>query len=186
MHRDAMNELQPPTQLLMACLGDASRFRLVQALMPGARCVSDLAGDVGLSQSCTTRHLQALERRGVVIGAREGKRVMYRLCFDRPELAPLLAWALRLEAAEEAAAPAPLPAVPVPVPVRAKAPASAKVVESAPRSNGPSRTTRAPRPAAKARPKEAPIHETASPVVQEPEPVVIRRRRPPEIEDYLL
>jgi DNA-binding transcriptional ArsR family regulator len=92
-----MNDERPPTQLLMACLGDASRFRLVQVLMQGARCVSDLAVDIGLSQSCTTRHLQALERRGIVVGTREGKRVLYRLCFDRPEHGPLLAWALRMD-----------------------------------------------------------------------------------------
>lgn len=84
----------PSTRMLMACIGDASRFRLVQALLGGARCVTDLAGEVGLSQSCTTRHLQALERRRVVCGARDGKRVMYRLCHEEPSLGPLLAWAL--------------------------------------------------------------------------------------------
>jgi len=78
----------------MACIGEASRFRLVQALLGGARCVTDLAADVGLSQSCTTRHLQALERRQVVCGAREGKRVMYRLCHEEPALGSLLAWAM--------------------------------------------------------------------------------------------
>lgn len=81
----------------MACLGDASRFRLVQALCGGARCVTDLASEVGLSQSCTTRHLQALERRRVVCGARDGKRVMYRLCHEEPALGRLLAWALSPE-----------------------------------------------------------------------------------------
>jgi hypothetical protein len=33
---------------------------------------------VGLSQSCTTRHLQALERAGLVKGTRDGKRVVFR------------------------------------------------------------------------------------------------------------
>jgi ArsR family transcriptional regulator len=83
----------------MACLGDASRFRLVQALIGGARCVTALAVDIGLSQSCTTRHLQALERRRVVHAARDGKRVLYRLRQDEPALKPLLAWALATEAA---------------------------------------------------------------------------------------
>lgn len=78
----------------MACLGEGSRFRLVQALIGGARCVTDLAADVGLSQSCTTRHLQALERRQVVSGTREGKRVLYRIREDDPGLLPLLGWAL--------------------------------------------------------------------------------------------
>ncbi len=78
----------------MACLGEESRFRLVQALIGGARCVTDLAAAVGLSQSCTTRHLQALERRRVVSGTREGKRVLYRIREDDPGLLPLLGWAL--------------------------------------------------------------------------------------------
>lgn len=78
----------------MACLGEESRFRLVQALMGGARCVTDLAFEVGLSQSCTTRHLQALESRRVVRGTRDGKRVLYRIRDDDPALIPLLHWAL--------------------------------------------------------------------------------------------
>ncbi len=78
----------------MACLGEESRFRLVQALIGGARCVTDLASEVGLSQSCTTRHLQALERRRLVSGRRDGKRVLYRIRDDDPGLMPLLRWAL--------------------------------------------------------------------------------------------
>lgn len=93
MHRGAMISQEHLQQNIMACLGDASRFRLVQALGEGSRCVTDLAVEVGLSQSCTTRHLQALERRRVVCRARAGKRVLYRLC-QEPSLAPLLAWAL--------------------------------------------------------------------------------------------
>jgi ArsR family transcriptional regulator len=94
MHSHAMNALDHSPRTLMACIGDASRFRLVQALCGGARCVTDLAIEVGLSQSCTTRHLQALERRHVVCGVRDGKRVMYHLCGEEPALGPLLAWAL--------------------------------------------------------------------------------------------
>lgn len=89
-----MNSPDHSPRTLMACIGDASRFRLVQALRGGARCVTDLAVEVGLSQSCTTRHLQALERGGVVCGVREGKRVMYDLRREEPALGPLLAWAM--------------------------------------------------------------------------------------------
>jgi hypothetical protein len=41
--------------------------------------VSQLARAVRLSQSCTTRHLQALEAAGLVKGWRDGKRVVFRL-----------------------------------------------------------------------------------------------------------
>jgi ArsR family transcriptional regulator len=94
MHGHAMNPPPPSPQDLLACIGDLSRYRLVLALRQGARCVTDLASEVGLSQSCTTRHLQALERRRVLRRSREGKRVVYRLSHDEPALGPLLAWAL--------------------------------------------------------------------------------------------
>lgn len=94
MHPHAMNTSRPVAQALLACLGEESRFRLVQALIGGARCVTDLAAEVGLSQSCTTRHLQSLERRRLVSGRRDGKRVFYRIREDDPGLLPLLGWAL--------------------------------------------------------------------------------------------
>ena len=78
----------------MSCLGDPSRFQLVRRLLGGERCVSDLARQVGLSQSCTTRHLQALQREQIVRGERSGKRVLFRLCLDEPQVGALLEWAM--------------------------------------------------------------------------------------------
>jgi DNA-binding transcriptional ArsR family regulator len=80
------------TQRLLACLGERSRFRVVAALMAGERCVSDLAHAVGLSQSCTTRHLQALRKEGLVKGTRQGKRVMFGLLLENPKIAELVEW----------------------------------------------------------------------------------------------
>jgi DNA-binding transcriptional ArsR family regulator len=90
---------------MLACLGHTSRFEMVRQLLETERCVSELAVVVGLSQSCTTRHLQALQRHGLVCGARAGKRVMFHLCLDQPEVRALLAWAT----AEIAALPDPGP-----------------------------------------------------------------------------
>ena len=72
-----MNSDRLDTRRVLACLGDESRFRVMLELVRGDRCVTDLAGRVGLSQSCTTRHLQTLEREGLVRGARSGKRVFF-------------------------------------------------------------------------------------------------------------
>jgi DNA-binding transcriptional ArsR family regulator len=97
MHRHAMNESdlqEAHTRSVLACLGAASRFRLVRALAAADRCVGELAEAVGLSQSCTTRHLQALERVGLVQGCREGRRVRFRLRAEAPGLSELLGWAL--------------------------------------------------------------------------------------------
>jgi DNA-binding transcriptional ArsR family regulator len=89
-----MNELDAHSRQMLACLGDASRFRLVHSLLQCEQCVSDLAVRVGLSQSCTTRHLQYLEREGLVRGRRQGKRVMFRLRSDLPRVQELLAWVM--------------------------------------------------------------------------------------------
>jgi DNA-binding transcriptional ArsR family regulator len=95
-------------QRLMACLGDASRFRVMTELVSGDRCVSDLARIVGLSQSCTTRHLQVLEREGLVHGARAGKKVVYQVSAE-PRILALLAWALPESVTSAADLPAPSP-----------------------------------------------------------------------------
>lgn len=94
MHPGAMIIDQSRTRRIFACLGDPSRFRLVSTLIASEFCVTDLARQVGLSQSCTTRHLQALQREGLVAGIRQGKRVMFRVRTDEPMIAGLVAWAL--------------------------------------------------------------------------------------------
>ena len=87
-----MEEHEARSRDILACLGDASRFRLVLSLLEHERCVTELAGEVGLSQSCTTRHLQYLERAGLVRGDRQGKRVVFRLRSDQARVRQLLAW----------------------------------------------------------------------------------------------
>jgi len=97
MHVNAMNEPHSgdhEARRVLACLGDPSRFRLARLLVEGGRCVGELAREVGLSQSCTTRHLQALQRAGLVERRREGKRVRFSLRAGAPGLDQLLEWAL--------------------------------------------------------------------------------------------
>jgi predicted transcriptional regulator len=59
-------------QRLLACIAEPSRYRVLMALAEGDRCVTEVAAAVGLSQSCTTRHLQTLQRAGVLERVREG------------------------------------------------------------------------------------------------------------------
>jgi DNA-binding transcriptional ArsR family regulator len=126
-------------QRRLACLGDPSRFRIVQRLAADRLCVSELAGEVRLSQSCTTRHLQALTGVGMVRPERQGKRVLYVLRDEDPDVARLLHW-LRIAAATESGSGSnPTP--------RSPRPASAHD----PNSNG-DRLTRARGPAAKPQP----------------------------------
>lgn len=63
----------------LAVLAPPRRFELLMLLLSGVeRSVSQLARAVKLSQSCTSRHLQALAHAGLVKGVRDGKRVVFR------------------------------------------------------------------------------------------------------------
>jgi len=87
-----MNRQALRLQRLMLALGEPSRFRIVQVLGVRTHHVSELAGLVELSQSCTTRHLQALRRLGLVRTHREGKRVIAELTPESAEAEALLEW----------------------------------------------------------------------------------------------
>lgn len=69
-------------------LGDPSRFRILTLLREGERRVGEVADAVGLSQSCTTRHLQVLTRSGLVERTPRGREVRVALA---PAAAALLA-----------------------------------------------------------------------------------------------
>ena len=105
MHSYAMNESR--LQRLLACLGDPSRFRVLSVLVEGDRCVTEIAVRVRLSQSCTTRHLQTLQREGVVSRVRSGKRVFFRIVQSDPLVTRILEWAL-LRGSPEARPSAPV------------------------------------------------------------------------------
>lgn len=92
MHADAMS-IATDRRRFLACLSDPSRFSLVTMLADGPRCVTELASLVGLSQSCTTRHLQALLRESIVVAERRGKRVEYALRREGQGIHPVLRWA---------------------------------------------------------------------------------------------
>ncbi len=75
-----MNSRDRRLHEVFAVLAPPRRFELLALLVAGGnRSVSQLAEAVGLSQSCTTRHLQALEMMGLVRGERDGKRVVFRV-----------------------------------------------------------------------------------------------------------
>jgi DNA-binding transcriptional ArsR family regulator len=80
MHGYAMHGSPLALHQALAVLAPPRRFELLVLLLAGVdRSVSQLAEAVGLSKSCTTRHLQALARAGLVKGVRDGKRVVFRI-----------------------------------------------------------------------------------------------------------
>jgi len=81
-------------QRLLACIAEPSRYRVLIALAEGDRCVTEVAAAVGLSQSCTTRHLQTLQRAGVLERIRDGKRVLFRIDTRVPDRARVIEWVM--------------------------------------------------------------------------------------------
>lgn len=60
-------------------LADPARLRILNALRPGERTVSDLVADTGLSQANTSKHLGLLHTLGFVRRRREGAWTWYSL-----------------------------------------------------------------------------------------------------------
>ncbi len=74
-------ETLPDTALLQRfqAVAEETRFRVVQMLADGERCVCELQDDVGAAQSRLSFHLKKLKDAGVVTDRREGRWVYYSL-----------------------------------------------------------------------------------------------------------
>lgn len=70
---------------MMRVLGDATRLRIIRALLERSRCVNELAERLDLSQARVSHSLGILRAVGVVDGLRQGKMVVYQV---NPELRP--------------------------------------------------------------------------------------------------
>jgi ArsR family transcriptional regulator len=78
--------VQEITQLhadICSALADPRRILILYALAERPRNVSDLAGDVGISQPAASRHLNILRERGMVNAQRDGQSVVYQLADER-------------------------------------------------------------------------------------------------------
>lgn len=156
-----MNASERRGQLRLASLAVPSRFAIARRLLDGPQCVTELAHAVGLSQSCTTRHLQALTSVGLVSRERAGKRVNFQLRAEDAAAAELLRAALGLDAAVTPST-------------------DRKVIARAP---SPRRTQ--PRPVQSPKPVESTV--TVADPDPEPEPERAPRPAPAsDLEDYLL
>lgn len=64
---------------LFKMLGDASRMKIVCALMGTQMCVAHLAEHVGMEQSALSHQLRNLKTAGIVKSERKGKQIFYSL-----------------------------------------------------------------------------------------------------------
>lgn len=60
-------------------IGNASRYKIIQALFDEPKTVSQLTEVAGLSQSAVSQHLKTLRLSNIVIDERKGQEVYYRL-----------------------------------------------------------------------------------------------------------
>ncbi len=66
----------------MQALAAPSRVRILSRLGVASCSVGDLARDVGMEQSAVSQQLRVLRHLGLVVGARDGRRVIYALHDD--------------------------------------------------------------------------------------------------------
>lgn len=64
---------------VLAALSNPARLRMVVILATGEKCVCEMATDVGLDISTTSRHLVQLRQAGLLSDDRRGNMVFYRL-----------------------------------------------------------------------------------------------------------
>lgn len=68
---------------LFAALGNDVRLKVVRLLTEGERCLCEIAPQFHQDPSVICRHLQLLERAGVIASRRDGQRIFYRLADRR-------------------------------------------------------------------------------------------------------
>jgi ArsR family transcriptional regulator len=64
---------------LLRALGAPVRLALIDVLAPGPRCVHELVDALGVTQPLVSQHLKTLRASGLVVAARDGREVRYRL-----------------------------------------------------------------------------------------------------------
>ena len=60
-------------------VGNASRYRIFEALFKGPKTVGQLVRTVRMTQPAVSQHLKTLKACGIVMDKRQGKEVVYSL-----------------------------------------------------------------------------------------------------------
>ena len=64
---------------VLKALGDETRLRILESLLTGEKCVSNLVQELKCSQPHASHHLRILRDSRLVEGHRDGKQVCYRV-----------------------------------------------------------------------------------------------------------
>lgn len=74
--------MNDPVEIFKA-LGDRTRFKILELLVNGEKCVCEIVPETGRTQSTVSIQLNKLENLGILESRREGKSVYYRICNDK-------------------------------------------------------------------------------------------------------
>lgn len=76
---DALHAVFESVARYFSVLGEPTRVRILHALCPQERCVSDILRVTGLTQANASRHLGLLYQAGLLSRRRAGNQVFYRV-----------------------------------------------------------------------------------------------------------
>jgi ArsR family transcriptional regulator len=65
--------------MVLKALSDETRFKIVEFLLDGEKCVCEIFPHVKRTQSTVSIQLSKLEKSGIVESRRDGKRIYYRI-----------------------------------------------------------------------------------------------------------
>ncbi len=65
--------------MVLKALGDETRLRMLESLLIGEKCVTDLVQELRCSQPHASHHLRILRDSGLIEGQRAGKQVCYKV-----------------------------------------------------------------------------------------------------------
>ena len=81
-HASRPEDVLERAAVLGAALGDAARLRLLELLLDGRHCVSELAEETGGSLSAVSQRLKVLTHARLISRSREGRHIYYTLADD--------------------------------------------------------------------------------------------------------
>jgi ArsR family transcriptional regulator len=65
--------------MVLKALGDQTRLHILESLLVGEKCVTDLVQELRCSQPHASHHLRILRDSGLIEGHRAGKQVCYKV-----------------------------------------------------------------------------------------------------------
>ncbi len=76
------DELMTDLAGLFKMFSDPTRVKILNILLDGEKCVSDVAAQMNMSAAAVSHHLRMLRQGSLVIDNRQGKEVFYSLADD--------------------------------------------------------------------------------------------------------